>query len=101
MREFALTSVERGGLNSAVFWSYGLVQMPMGWIVDRYGVKWPYAICFVLWCVAAAATGMVTTLAALVVMRLLIGVAEYDRQPRLPVTSSNNSSTDKRCGRIF
>ncbi|HEX3379908.1 MAG TPA: MFS transporter [Paraburkholderia sp.] len=76
VREFALTSVERGWLNSAVFWSYGLVQMPMGWIVDRYGVKWPYAICFVLWCIAAAATGMVTTLAALIVMRLLIGVAE-------------------------
>ncbi|MEM5295597.1 MFS transporter [Burkholderia sp. JPY481] len=76
VREFALTSVERGWLNSAVFWSYGLVQMPMGWIVDRYGVKWPYAICFVLWCIAAAATGMVTSLAALIVMRLLIGVAE-------------------------
>jgi MFS transporter, ACS family, D-galactonate transporter len=76
VREFALTSVERGWLNSAVFWSYGLVQMPMGWLVDRYGVKWPYAICFVLWCIAAAATGMVTTLAALIVMRLLIGVAE-------------------------
>ncbi|WP_233806579.1 MFS transporter [Paraburkholderia sp. HP33-1] len=76
VHEFALTSVQRGWLNSAVFWSYGLMQMPMGWIVDRYGVKWPYAICFVLWCIAAAATGLVTTLAALIVMRLLIGVAE-------------------------
>ncbi|OLL31562.1 MFS transporter [Burkholderia sp. SRS-W-2-2016] len=76
VREFALTSVERGWLNSAVFWSYGVVQMPMGWIVDRYGVKWPYALCFVLWCLAAAATGMVTTLAALIAMRLMIGVAE-------------------------
>jgi ACS family D-galactonate transporter-like MFS transporter len=74
--EFALSSVERGWLNSAVFWSYGLVQMPMGWLVDRYGVKWPYAICFLLWCIAAAATGLVTTLSALIVMRLLIGVAE-------------------------
>lgn len=76
VREFALTSVERGWLNSAVFWSYGFVQMPMGWLVDRYGVKWPYTICFALWCIAAAATGMVTTLSALILMRLLIGVAE-------------------------
>ena len=76
VREFALTSVERGWLNSVFFWSYGLFQMPMGWVVDRYGVKWPYAICFVLWCIAAAATGLVTTLSALIVMRLLIGVAE-------------------------
>lgn len=76
VREFALTSVQRGWLNSAVFWSYGLFQMPMGWLVDRYGVKWPYSVCFVLWCIAAAATGMVTTLSALIIMRLLIGVAE-------------------------
>jgi ACS family D-galactonate transporter-like MFS transporter len=76
IRGFALNSVERGWLNSAVFWSYGLVQMPMGWLVDRYAVKWPYAICFALWCVAAALTGLVTTIPALIVMRLLIGVAE-------------------------
>lgn len=73
---FSLTSIERGWLNSAFFWSYGLMQMPMGWVVDRYGVKWPYTICFVLWCAAAAATGLVTTLSALILMRLLIGVAE-------------------------
>jgi MFS family permease len=76
VREFALTSVERGWLNSAFFWSYGLFQMPMGWVVDRYGVKWPYTACFVLWCAAAAATGMVATLGALILMRLLIGAAE-------------------------
>jgi len=76
IREFGLTSIERGWLNSAFFWSYGLLQMPMGWLVDRYGVKWPYSLCFLLWCLAAAATGMVSTLSALILMRLLIGVAE-------------------------
>jgi MFS transporter, ACS family, D-galactonate transporter len=76
VHEFALTNVERGWLNSAVFWSYGLVQMPMGWLVDRYGVKRPYAICFSLWCLAAAATGAVTTLTALILVRLIIGAAE-------------------------
>lgn len=76
VHEFSLSSVQRGWLNSAVFWSYGLAQMPMGWLVDRYGVKRPYSICFVIWCLAAAATGLVTTLSALIVMRLLIGLAE-------------------------
>jgi MFS transporter, ACS family, D-galactonate transporter len=76
VREYALTHVERGWLGSAMFWSYGMLQMPMGWLVDRYGVKWPYSICFLLWCLAAAATGLVTTLSALILVRLLIGVAE-------------------------
>jgi ACS family D-galactonate transporter-like MFS transporter len=76
VREFSLTSVERGWLNSAFFWTYGLFQLLMGWVVDRYGVKWPYALCFFLWCVATALTGLVSTLMALIVMRLLIGAAE-------------------------
>jgi MFS family permease len=76
VQEFSLTHVQRGWLGSAMFWSYGLLQIPMGWLVDRYGVKWPYAICFLMWCLAAAATGVVTTLAALIVVRLMIGVAE-------------------------
>lgn len=76
VQEFALTSVDRGWINSAFFWSYGLFQIPMGWVADRYGVKWPYAICFALWCVATAAMGAVTALASLIVMRLIIGMAE-------------------------
>lgn len=74
--EFALTSVDRGWLNSAFFWAYGLMQLPMGWVVDRYGVKWPYTVCFLLWCLATAATGLVTALAGLLLMRLIVGAAE-------------------------
>ncbi|WP_174365429.1 MFS transporter [uncultured Caballeronia sp.] len=74
--DFALTQVQRGWLGSSVFWAYGLLQLPMGWMVDRYGVKWPYAICFLLWCIAAAATSIATTLSTLIVVRVLIGAAE-------------------------
>lgn len=73
---FALTNVDRGWLNAAFFWSYGVVQAPMGWVVDRYGVKWPYTICFFLWCVATAVTGAMTALGALMIMRLIIGATE-------------------------
>jgi ACS family D-galactonate transporter-like MFS transporter len=73
---FNLSDVDRGWLNSAFFWSYGLVQIPIGWVVDRYGVKTPYTICFVLWCVATAAIGLVDAFATLLLMRLLIGAAE-------------------------
>jgi ACS family D-galactonate transporter-like MFS transporter len=73
---FKLSDIDRGGVNSAFFWSYGLAQILMGWIVDRYGVKRPYTICFALWCLATAVTGMVTTLLALVLMRFIVGAAE-------------------------
>ncbi|WP_260926978.1 MFS transporter [Novosphingobium sp. 9] len=73
---FGLTDVDRGWVNSAFFWSYGLIQIPMGWLVDRYGVKLPYTICFALWCVATAVTGAISTLFALIVMRIIVGAAE-------------------------
>ncbi|WP_025596501.1 MFS transporter [Burkholderia sp. WSM2230] len=76
IRHFALTNVDRGWINAAFFWSYGAFQIPMGWVADRYGVKWPYAISFGLWCIATALMGAVTALASLVVMRLIIGMAE-------------------------
>ena len=59
---YGMSDVERGWVNSVFFWSYGLIQMPMGWVVDRYGVKWPYTICFFLWCLATAITGLTSTL---------------------------------------
>ena len=76
VEHFRLTSVDRGWVNSVFFWSYGLMQMGTGWLVDRYGVKWPYAIIFLVWCLAMAAVGMVGSLAALLAMRLLVGAAE-------------------------
>ncbi|WP_233857195.1 MFS transporter [Paraburkholderia sp. HD33-4] len=90
VREFGLTHVERGWLGSAIFWSYGLLQLPMGWLVDRYGVKWPYSICFLLWCLAAAATGVTTTLTGLILIRLLIGVAEAVAVPATYRYLANN-----------
>ncbi|SIT43849.1 MFS transporter [Paraburkholderia ribeironis] len=76
VQHFALTDIDRGWINAAFFWSYGVFQVPMGWVADRYGVKWPYAISFALWCIATALMGAVTALASLVAMRLIIGMAE-------------------------
>ena len=89
-KNFGLSNVARGWVNSAFFWSYGLVQIAMGWVVDRYGVKWPYAICFALWCVASALTGLVNTLFALVIMRILVGAAEAMVMPASYRWMSNN-----------
>jgi MFS family permease len=66
----------RGLLNSAFFWSYALLQIPAGWLVDRYGVKTPYAIGFLFWTVVSAATGLVNGVSQLILLRLLLGAGE-------------------------
>src|SRR5215472_14896540 len=42
IRTFHLSITDRGILNSAFFWTYALLQIPAGFLVDRYGVKFPY-----------------------------------------------------------
>jgi MFS transporter, ACS family, D-galactonate transporter len=76
IRSFNLSNTDRGLLNSAFFWAYAVLQIPAGWVVDRYGVKWPYALSFLFWCVAAAATAMAGSLAVLLALRIALGVGE-------------------------
>ncbi len=73
---FHPTDAERGFLNSAFFWTYALLQIPAGWVVDRYGVKIPYAIGFLLWTVFSALTGMVQSTGQLIGLRFLLGAGE-------------------------
>jgi MFS transporter, ACS family, D-galactonate transporter len=75
-RLFGLTDADRGTLNSAFFWSYAFLQIPAGWVVDRYGVKYPYAIAFFAWSLVSAGAALGTTLTQLIGIRFLLGVAE-------------------------
>ena len=75
-RLFHLTDPQRGTLNSAFFWSYAFLQIPAGWLVDRYGVKVPYAIAFLVWSLISAATGLAGSVPQLLAVRVMLGVGE-------------------------
>ena len=76
IQNFNLSHTDSGLLLSAFFWSYAALQIPMGWIVDRYGVKIPYAISLVIWCFASAATGVSRTFSQLNASRIMTGAGE-------------------------
>jgi MFS family permease len=73
---FHFSDEQRGFLNSAFFWSYTLLQIPAGFVIDRFGVKRPIALALLFWCLASAATSVATLLGQLIALRLLLGVAE-------------------------
>lgn len=75
-RDLHLDPIQQGAALSAFFWTYTAMQIPMGRIVDRYDIKIVYAVCFGLWSVAAAATGLVTGLWTLIACRVLLGIGE-------------------------
>ncbi len=71
-----LTDQQRGTLNSAFFWSYAFLQIPAGWLVDRYGVKIPYAIAFLFWSLISTATGLAGSVPQFLALRVMLGVGE-------------------------
>ena len=76
IRSFHLSDFDRGVLNSAFFWTYAVLQIPAGWIVDRYGVKYPYFLGFTLWCLASASTALTRSLPQLIMVQVLLGVGQ-------------------------
>jgi MFS family permease len=75
-RDFHLNPESKGVLLSSFFWSYALMQIPIGWLVDRYSLRWLYLGAFVLWSLAQGLTGLADSLAVLIGLRILLGVGE-------------------------
>ena len=65
-----------GVLLGAFFWSYTLMQFVVGWLMDRFHASVLLAVGFLIWSLATSATGLVSTFAALFLVRLLLGVGE-------------------------
>jgi ACS family D-galactonate transporter-like MFS transporter len=78
---FQLTARDRGLMTSAFFWSYAALQIPAGWLVDRYGSKRPYAVGYFVWSLLSAATALATGFSGLFAARLLLGVGEAVMHP--------------------
>jgi MFS transporter, ACS family, D-galactonate transporter len=74
--ELGISYSQLGVLLSAFFWTYGLMQMPAGWLVDRFDVKWVFAAGFFVWSAATAVTGTLHGFAALIVIRVILGLGE-------------------------
>ena len=74
--EFHLDPKAKGVLLSAFFWSYALMQIPMGVFADRVNLRWLYAGAFTLWSLAQGLIGFAGGLGAIVVFRVLLGIGE-------------------------
>lgn len=76
MKEFHLSYADAGLLSSAVFWAYTFMQIPSGYMGDRWGHRRFLLIGTFGWSLFCLLTGFVTGFFLLFVMRLLTGMAE-------------------------
>jgi len=79
--ELGLSHSQLGILLAAFFWTYAVMQLLAGWLVDRFEVKWVLAIGFFVWSVATAFTGVLHAFTTLLVIRVVLGIGESVAYP--------------------
>jgi ACS family glucarate transporter-like MFS transporter len=71
-----LTEASLGILLSSFSWVYAFMQMPAGWLADRFGVRRAYSLGFIFWSLMSALTGLANSFAALIGFRVALGAGQ-------------------------
>ena len=75
-RDLHMLPGQAGNATAFFFWGYVLLQIPGGYLAQRWSAKRFVSILLVLWGVCAVGCGLVHTWREFLVMRFLLGVAE-------------------------
>ncbi len=78
---FGLSLVAFGFLSSAYSWTYALMQIPAGVLLDRFGVRRVGTISTLLWSAASFGAAISSGLAGLFGARFLLGIGEASTFP--------------------
>lgn len=79
--EWGITAVTFGYLASAYNWSYAVLQIPVGIMLDRWGVRRIGRVAAFLWSAASFASGLATGVYSFFAARLLLGIGEAPTFP--------------------
>jgi ACS family D-galactonate transporter-like MFS transporter len=74
--EFNLTPGQMGIFLSAFAWSYAILQIPVGPLLDKIGVKWVTRVGTMIWTVACLLTAVANGWGLIILSRVLLGVGE-------------------------
>ena len=87
-KEFALSPAMQGLILSSFFWSYALLQIPGGWLIDRFGPRRVVAAATLLWGVFQTLLGVASGGISMLLLRVGLGAAEA---PLFPAGSKLNA----------
>ena len=71
-KDFDLQAADLGIIISAVL-GYAVMQVPGGWLADRFGAKYVIVVAIAMWSVFTVMTSFAWSLASLIVIRLVFG----------------------------
>jgi ACS family D-galactonate transporter-like MFS transporter len=78
---FAISNITFGYLSAAYNWTYALCQLPVGVVLDKFGVRRVGRISSFLWSVASFAAAITPNLGGFFAARLLLGIGEAPTFP--------------------
>ena len=81
---FGISAVTFGWLSGAYNWTYMVLQLPSGLLLDRFGVRRVGIVSTVIWSVASFAAAISTDIGSLFGARFLLGIGEA---PTFPANS--------------
>ncbi len=76
IKDLNLSKADIGIMLSAFFWVYSFMQMPTGWLVDRFGVRRAYSLGFIFWSLTSTLTGLANSFIALIGLRVALGAGQ-------------------------
>lgn len=91
-----LSASSTGLLLSSFFLGYALMQLPGGWLADRFGARRVLIAAVILWSIFTGLTGVAWSLASMVVIRFLFGIGEGGFQPASSKIISQGFPHDQR-----
>jgi MFS transporter, ACS family, glucarate transporter len=80
-KDLGLDKDRVGNVLMSFFFAYALGQLPAGWLADRFGPRRMLVVYILSWSLCTALTGFVSSLFALVTIRVLCGLAEAGAYP--------------------
>jgi MFS transporter, ACS family, D-galactonate transporter len=78
---FGISDVAFGYLSAAYNWSYAICQIPVGVVLDRFGVRRVQRLGIFIWSMASFAASITPSLPGFFAARLLLGVGEAPTFP--------------------
>lgn len=80
-QEYHLSSTQLGFILSSYLWTYTLLQIPIGALLDKIGIKWLMRIGVILWSAATFMTAIVSGYGLIILSRFILGIAEAPTFP--------------------
>lgn len=79
--DLQLDASSTGIILSAFFLGYAIMQIPGGWLADKFGAKRILLLAVIMWSIFTGLTAIAWSLTAMIVIRFLFGIGEGGFQP--------------------